>query len=130
MYHSLWYDSLTKPFLQPPAWLFTPIWIILYLTLFISLIFYSVTITSKNKMNGYICFIVHMVFNLLWSPIFFYLHKINIALIIIFVIIFTAVLMIYKFFSISKLAGAILFPYLIWLIFATYLNYQFWVLNS
>lgn len=129
MYDSLWYDNLTKPFLQPPAWVFTPVWIILYLTLFIALILYSVTFTSKNKMSGYICFIVHMIFNLLWSPIFFYLHRIDIALVIIFVMVFTAVLMILKFFQISKLSGAILFPYLIWLLFAAYLNISLCILN-
>ena len=130
MYSSVWYDSLIKPTFQPPAWIFTPIWIILYLTLFISLILYSVTITSKNKMNGYVYFIVHMIFNLLWSPVFFYLHKIDIALVIVFIMIFTAVLMIIQYFRVSKSAGFILLPYFAWLIFAAFLNFQLLMLNS
>ena len=130
MYSSVWYDNLVKPVFQPPAWIFTPIWIILYLTLFISLILYSVTITSKNKMNGYVYFIVHMIFNLLWSPVFFYLHKIDIALVIVFIMIFTAVLMIIQYFRVSKSAGFILLPYFAWLIFAAFLNFQLLMLNS
>ena len=129
MYSSVWYDSLTKPPLQPPGWIFTPVWIILYGTLLISLILYSIEITKEKKMSGYIYFIVHMVFNLLWSPVFFYLHRVDIALVIIFVMLSSAILMIIKFYKVSKLAGGILFPYLLWLIFAGYLNSGIYLLN-
>ena len=129
MYSSLWYDNLIKPAFQPPAWIFTPVWIILYGTLLAAVIIYSVTKTSKNKKSGYICFIVHMIFNILWSPVFFYLHQIDIALVIIFIMIFTAVLVIVHFFRASKLSGCILIPYFIWLIFAAYLNFQLFLLN-
>ena len=129
MYSSVWYDSLTKPFLQPPAWIFSPVWIIMYGLLLTSIILYSISISEKKKMSGYIYFIVHMIFNLLWSPVFFTLHKIDIAFVLILIMDFTAILLISKFFSISKLAGSLLFPYLVWLLFATYLNLQFWRLN-
>jgi len=129
MYDSLWYDSLIKPVIQPPAWIFTPVWVILYGMLFAALILYAVTVTSEKKMNGYVYFIVHMIFNLLWSPVFFYLHKIDIALVIILIMIFTAVLMIIRFFRVSKLAGFFLLPYFLWLIFAFYLNFEFLILN-
>ena len=129
MYSSVWYDSLIKPTFQPPAWIFTPVWIILYGTLFTALILYSLTITQKNKTKGFILFIIHMFFNLLWSPVFFMLHKIDIALVIIFIMIITVVLMVIQFFRVSKLAGFILLPYFVWLMFATYLNFQIWVLN-
>ena len=129
MYSSVWYDNLTKPFLQPPSWVFSPVWIILYGTLLVAIILYSITITKKNKKNGYIYFIVHMIFNITWSPVFFYLHKIDIALAVILIMDFTAIFMITKFFSVSKLSGAILFPYFLWLIFATYLNISFLLLN-
>ena len=130
MYSSVWYDSLIKPTFQPPAWIFTPVWIILYGTLFTALILYSLTITQKNKTKGFILFIIHMFFNLLWSPVFFMLHKIDIALVIIFIMIITVVLMVIQFFRVSKLAGFILLPYFVWLIFATYLNFQLLILNS
>jgi len=129
MYSSIWYDSLTKPFLQPPAWIFSPVWIIMYGLLLTSIILYTISISEKKKMNGYIYFVVHMIFNLIWSPVFFNLHKIDIALVLILIMDFTAILFISKFFSISKLAGSLLFPYFFWLMFATYLNLQFWRLN-
>lgn len=130
MYSSVWYDSLTKPVFQPPAWIFSPVWIILYGTLFTALILYSLTVTNKNKMKGFVFFILHMFFNLFWSPVFFLLHKIDIALVVLFIMIITAVLMIIQFFRVSKLAGLILFPYFAWLIFASYLNFQLLILNS
>ncbi len=129
MYDSVWYNSLTKPFLQPPAWIFTPVWIILYGVILTSIIIYAITPSKKDKTNGYVYLIIHMIFNLLWSPIFFLLHKINIALFVILIMCITLILMIYKFFSISKLAGTILLPYLCWIIFAFYLNIQFLRLN-
>lgn len=129
MFDSIWFDSLNKPFLQPPAWIFSPVWILLYTTLLISLILYSVKITKKPKRSGFILFVVHMLFNLLWSPAFFILHNIKLALLIIIIMDITAVLFIKKFFSVSKAAGAILIPYLIWIFFATYLNFQFCTLN-
>ena len=129
MFDTFWYDSLTKPFLTPPAWLFSPIWIILYGTIFISLVLYSIKITTKNKFSGYVIFIVHMVFNLLWSPVFFILQRIDIALAVIIIIIFTAILLIKTFYNISKTAGLILIPYFIWLLFAMYLNLEFFRLN-
>ena len=129
MYNSVWYASLTKPFLQLPAWIFSPIWIILYTSLLVSLILYAIKITSKKKAGGYIVFVVHMIFNLLWSPIFFYLQRIDIALFVIAIMDLTAINMIIKFFSVSKTAGAILIPYLIWIFFATYLNTMFLILN-
>ena len=129
MFDTVWYDNLTKPFLNPPAWIFPPVWIILYCSLLIALILFTVSFSRKKKFDGYVLFLVHMIFNFLWSPVFFILHKINIALAIVILMDVTAVLMIRKFFSVSKLSGYILFPYLFWIFFATYLNIQFLVLN-
>lgn len=129
MFNTVWYDNLIKPFLTPPEWIFAPVWIVLYATLLVSLIIYAVTITKKRKIDGYILFVSQMIFNLLWSPVFFYLHKIGLALIIVVGMDIISFFMIKKFFSISRLAGLILIPYFIWILFATYLNFQFLVLN-
>ena len=129
MFNTVWYDNLIKPFLTPPEWIFAPVWIVLYATLLVSLIIYAITITKKRKIDGYILFVSQMIFNLLWSPVFFYLHKIGLALIIVVGMDIMSFFMIKKFFSISRLAGLILIPYFIWILFATYLNFQFLVLN-
>ena len=129
MFDTVWYDNLIKPELNPPEWIFTPVWIILYLTILIALILYAIKITDKNKLSGYVTFITHMIFNLLWSPVFFILHKMGIALFIIIFMDFSAIILIKSFCKISKLAGSILIPYLTWILFATYLNYRLVVLN-
>ena len=129
MYNTDWYDNLVKPFLTPPEWIFPPVWIFLYATLLISLIIYSITITQKKKINGYILFVAHMIFNVLWSPVFFALHNIGLAFIIVILMDITAFFMIKNFFSVSRIAGIILIPYFCWILFATYLNLQFLVLN-
>ena len=129
MFDTIWYENLAKPFLNPPAWIFSPVWIILYGTVLTSLIMYSITLTKKSKFEGYVILIVHMIFNLLWSPTFFILHRIDIALAVVIIMDITAILLIKKFFSVSKTAGGILIPYLIWIFFATYLNIQYLRLN-
>ncbi len=129
MFDTVWYNNLTKPFLNPPGWIFSPVWIILYGTLLTSLIIYTIVITKEKKFFGYVIFVVHMIFNLLWSPVFFILHKINMALAIVIVMDITVLFLIKKFLSVSKIAGLILLPYAIWIMFATYLNWQIVMLN-
>jgi len=129
VFNTVWYDNLIKPFLNPPAWIFPPVWIILYCSILISFIFYTVSITNKKKFDGYVLFLIHMVFNFLWSPIFFILHKMDIALAIVILMDITAILLIRKFFSVSKISGFILVPYFCWILFATYLNTAFLILN-
>ena len=51
MFDTVWYDNLVKPFLNPPAWIFPPVWIILYATLLIALILYIVSVTKKRKIK-------------------------------------------------------------------------------
>lgn len=129
MFDSNWYDTLTKPLLNPPAWVFTPVWIILYITIFVALILYTIKFSSCSKFSGYIYFVVQMLLNLAWSPAFFYAHNIGLALVIIILLDIMVILMIAKFFSVSKLSGLILIPYLIWILFATYLNISFFIHN-
>ena len=129
MFNTVWYDNLTKPFLNPPSWIFSPVWIILYGTLLAALIIYTIVITKEKKFFGYVIFTVHMIFNLLWSPVFFILNKIDIALAIAIIMDISAFFLIKKFLSVSKIAGLILIPYAFWILFATYLNWQFLVLN-
>ncbi len=129
MFDSNWYDTLTKPLLNPPGWVFTPVWIILYITIFASLILYTIKFSHNSKLSGYIYFVVQMLLNLAWSPAFFYAHNIGLALVIIILLDIMVILMIAKFLSVSKLSGLILIPYLIWILFATYLNISFFIHN-
>ncbi len=129
MFNTIWYDNLIKPALNPPSWIFSPVWIILYGTILAALILYAIKISNRNKIEGYIYFIVQMILNLAWSPIFFYFHNIGLALIVIILLDIAILINIIKFYKVSKLSGLILIPYFLWVLFATYLNISFFILN-
>lgn len=128
MFTSTWYNSLTKPFLSPPNWVFTPVWTVLYVTIFISIVLYIIK-PAENKTLGYIYFVAQIILNLSWSPAFFMAQNIFAALIIVVLLDIFILLTILKFYSVSKAAGLILIPYFLWALFATYLNLGYLLLN-
>lgn len=130
MYNSLWYDSLTKPVLSPPSYIFPPVWSVLYVTIFISLILFIINKTKTSKKYGYIYFSIQMILNLLWSPAFFIMHNIGLALFIVILLDMSVILTIKNFYKVSVISAYLLIPYLIWIIFATYLNISYLILNS
>lgn len=79
---------------------------------------------------GYIYFSTQLILNLLWTPAFFYLQNILLAVIIIILLDIFVVLTIKSFYKVSKISGLILIPYLIWIFFATYINIGYLVLNA
>lgn len=129
MFKSAWYYNLSKPPFSPPDWLFQPVWFVLYFTILAALMLYIFK-TNKDKKSGYIYFIMQLILNLLWTPAFFYLQNIKLALIIIVFLDVFVILTIRKFYSVSKLSGLILIPYFIWILFATYLNIGYFILNA
>ena len=124
-----WYNELTKPYLSPPSWVFTPVWIILYIMILSSLIIYLTNPTIFSKTKGYIFFAIQIILNLLWSPAFFVMKNIGLALAIIILMDITVFFTIKHFYRVSKFAAYLLIPYLIWILFATYLNLGFLLLN-
>ena len=128
MINSVWYHNLIKPMFSPPDWLFTPVWAVLYLTILASLVLYSFK-KEDNKLQGYIYFAIQIVLNILWTPVFFGLKNILLGLIVILALDIFVFLTIRKFYSISKPAGIILIPYFLWILFATYLNFAYLILN-
>ena len=124
-----WYQTLNQPFLTPPAWVFAPVWTVLYITMLIALIFYAKSFKIESKTWGYTLFFLQFLVNFSWSPIFFGLQNIGLALAVV-VLLDTLVLWnIIIFYKNSKPAGIILIPYFLWILFATYLNFKFFVLN-
>lgn len=128
MFNSIWYENLTRPFLSPPKWVFAPVWGFLYLTIFISFVLYFLK-KDKNKLKGYIYFSIQIILNLLWTPAFFGAKNILLALIIIILLDIFLILTIKNFYPVSKIASILLIPYLIWTLFATYLNFSYFILN-
>lgn len=129
MFKPAWYYSLLKPPFAPPDWIFQPVWLILYFTILTAILLYIFK-PAENKRNGYIYFILQLIFNLLWIPIFFYMQNIILALVVIIFLDIFVFLTIKKFYSVSKLSGLIFIPYFIWILFATYLNMGYLILNG
>ena len=128
MYNSVWYNNLTKPPFAPPNEIFAPVWSVLYLLIFTSFIIYFLK-KAKNKESGYFFFGGQLFLNIIWSLIFFLTKSIAGAFLVIILLDIFVVLTIIKFYSIKKIAGILLIPYLIWILFATYLNAGYLFLN-
>lgn len=129
MFKSVWYYNLLKPPFAPPNWIFSPVWSILYFTILVAFLLYIFKL-APNKKSGYIYFATQLIFNFLWTPIFFYLKNIVFALIVIILLDIFVILTIKSFYKVSKISALILIPYLIWILFATYLNIGYLVLNA
>lgn len=120
-----WYITLNKPTFSPPNFLFGPVWTTLYLLMGISLYL----IWEKKNKNVLNIFWIHLFFNATWSIMFFGLRNPLFGLINILILWILIVIVIYKFWKINKTAGLLLLPYLVWVSFATYLNYSIWIIN-
>ena len=128
-----WYHSLNSPFLSPPEWVFAPVWTILYISLGISLFVFLKDSYKYGFTNGrkiaIAFFSTQLVLNFSWTSVFFAMQNIFWALVILFLIwLFTLISMIMFFFYSTK-AALILVPYFIWICFAFYLNFGYFVLN-
>lgn len=119
-----WYATLVRPSFAPPNWVFGPVWTVLY-----TLIGISLYLIWTNKKGSLKLFLFHLFLNAIWSPIFFGAKNLGLALIVIIIMDVTLIVIIKNFYKINKVAGLILIPYLMWISFATVLNFSFWQLN-
>ena len=125
-----WYSSLEKPVFTPPGWVFGPVWTILYILMGVAafLVWRRESESQAVKVAlGW--FLVQLVFNALWTPVFFGWRRIDLALVIIALLWVAIVATIRSFSRVSRLAGVLLVPYLLWVSFATVLNTSIWWLN-
>ena len=129
MQNSLWYYSLNKSPLTPPAAVFPIAWTILYIMIALSLFFYIKDGLRQEKIIPLVIFITQIILNLLWTPVFFESHDIKLAFFIIIALIILVFVNIILFYKKSKTAAFLLIPYFLWLIFAAYLNYEIIKLN-
>lgn len=125
-----WYATLNKPSFNPPGWIFGPVWITLYTMMGIAsyLVWQKRGDTSLAKIS-LVVFFVHLVFNALWSIIFFGLQNPMLAFFEIVVLWMMIVSLIIMFYQIDKRAAYLLIPYLLWVSFASVLNFFIWRLN-
>lgn len=124
-----WYKLLNKSILTPPGYIFSTIWIILYAVLAGSAYLLHRERKKAKIKQILLLFFLQMLFNWSWTPIFFGLHKINIALwILILTISLTSYILIQSV-SYCRVVFYLLLPYLCWLLFACYLNLMICILN-
>ncbi len=126
-----WYRSLRKPGFNPPDWIFGPVWTLLYITMGISVyLIWKINTTTELKKKAVFIFGLQLLFNFLWSILFFYFHLVFLALIDILILWGLILYMIYIFRKIKPTAGLMNIPYLLWVSFATALNISIWALNN
>ena len=137
-----WYATLARPTLNPPAWVFGPVWTTLFALMGIA----AFLVWKKGLERGDVhpvrlfavsnrvkialgIFIGQLVLNTLWSIIFFGLHSPGAALVEIIFLWLAILATIIAFAKISKPTAWLLLPYIVWVSFAGYLNYSIWILN-
>ena len=127
---STWYTTLAKPSLNPPGWIFGPVWTTLYLLMGIAaFLVWNKGWDRKDVRKALGVFLLQLVLNAIWSIIFFGLHSplwAFVDLVAMWLAIFWTMTLFYK---ISKPAMWLLLPYILWVSFAGYLNYSIWILN-
>ncbi len=120
------YDILIKPPFALPNYLFSIVWGILYITMGIGLLLY---VRSNYSSDGVVLFAFQLLLNFFW-PIVFFNFKAYLAAFILLVILFVFVaITVSVFYKTRKSAGIILIPYLLFLVYAGYLNFGVWYLN-
>ena len=125
-----WYANLNKPSFNPPNWIFGPVWTTLYIMMGISAyLVWRKGLDSKPIRIVLVCFIVQLILNAIWTPLFFGLHSPLLGLIDIVLLLNAIIVTVFAFFKISRTAAILLVPYLAWVSFATVLNASIYLLN-
>jgi translocator protein len=126
-----WYAGLIKPVFSPPEWVFSPVWMVSFvfmgLTLFLIL---QSGIRQHEVSFGLILFCLQLLFTLLWAYAFFGLHSLFLAFLCMVALWATLLCTIIQVFRYSVYGGVLLVPYFLWVCYLAYLNYGLMVLNK
>lgn len=125
-----WYATLVKPSFSPPNWLFGPVWTILYALMGISVYrIWRIGTKRKEVRDALTWFFINLTLNAVWSPIFFGAQQIAAAFVVISAIWVSIIILIFRYHKLDSVSSYLLVPYLLWVSFATVLNYNLWLLN-
>ncbi|WP_224491336.1 TspO/MBR family protein [Robertkochia flava] len=125
-----WYTTLNKPSFNPPNWIFAPVWTALYIAMGVAAgLVWARGFYHKWVQTALYHFGFQLMFNALWSIVFFGFKQPFWALLVIITLLVLIVLTIKWFRVVSKAAAWLMVPYLAWVCFATVLNYNIWALN-
>ncbi|HYS45740.1 MAG TPA: TspO/MBR family protein [Rhizomicrobium sp.] len=123
----VWYAQLNRPAIAPPNWVFAPVWTALYILMAVAA--WRVWKKSGLRSPEMVVFAFQLALNLVWSLVFFGLHRIGAALFEIAALDLAVLATLILFVRRDRLAGLLFLPYLAWSLFATVLNHAFWRLN-
>ena len=126
---NLWYAALEKPGFVPPGWVFPVAWTTLYILMGVALALVLDARDAPKRGLAIALFAAQFLLNLAWSPLFFGLHQVRIALVVVISMALIVAILIPLFRRIRPLAGWLLLPYLVWLCLATALNWEIARLN-
>ena len=122
-----WYSQLVKSNLNPPEWVFAPVWTTLYLMMTMAIWFFW---HSKNRnLSTVYLYFIHILFNTTWSIVFFGLHQILLALFVLIGLILMIIILILRFKRVNIVSYYLMIPYLLWCCFALFLNFNLLILN-
>ncbi|WP_254271423.1 TspO/MBR family protein [Haloarcula marina] len=126
---SAWFQSLVKPGIYPPSWLFGVVWTTLFTLIGVALYIVWDSERTGTRRLALALFVGQMVLNVAWTPIFFQARNLTLALGVILALFALLVPTTGAFARVDRRAGLLLVPYLLWVAFAALLNYRFLVLN-
>lgn len=124
-----WFIALDKPAIFPPPAAFGIVWTILYAMMGLAAAMVCAAWGSRYRIPAILAFVVQLLVNLAWSPMFFGEHEMTFALYVILVLDVAVIVTIALFWQVRRVAAWLLLPYLAWILFATVLNYEFLRLN-
>ncbi len=124
-----WYPALVKPAFNPPAWVFGPVWSLLYAMMAVAAWRVWLTALSARRTRALALFFVQLGLNTLWSLLFFGYQQVGLALINIFALLIAIAITAKWFYRCDPISGWLFVPYILWVSFATALNVSIWFLN-
>lgn len=121
-----WYAGLAKPPFNPPNWLFAPVWSLLYVAIAVA----GWRIWRRRETGGAMtAWWLQLGLNFLWTPVFFNLQSLGLALAVILVLLVTIVAFVALAWPRDRVAALLFVPYALWVAFAALLNASLWWLN-
>lgn len=128
-YNNAWFVALQRPDIVPPGWVFGAVWTTLYVMMGLSLAMILNARGAQRRGRALTLFALQLLLNLAWSPLFFGAHQVSFAFWLILAILGLTIATTFAFAPIRKAAAWLLVPYMMWLSFASVLNYKIDQLN-
>ena len=128
-YSNAWFTSLDRPDIVPPGWVFGAVWTTLYIMMGLALAMIINARGAAGRGRALALFAAQFLLNLAWSPLFFGAHQVSLAFWLILAILGLTIATSFAFAAIRKTAAWLLVPYMVWLSFASILNYKIDQLN-